>query len=161
VIASRSASTERRKLRPVQSVLLAAGASGLAVGLAAAVTVAVLDLTDSVLYRIGVPACALAVFTFGIFRVAVEADEQGLVVTNIWRTHRLSWATVQEINFAGMFWPSAAALFYVFTPLRVRTVDGRSVYIQASIYDVERVTRYLADGARAAGASVRWGFRLD
>jgi hypothetical protein len=105
-------------------------------------------------------AAGFLVFIRGVIRIAIDADREEIVVRNVWRTHLVRWSTVESIDLAGMIWPGAAAFLYVYTPLRIRTHDGHTVYIQASIADFKRVVHYLRD-ATPPGSSVKWGFRFD
>lgn len=139
---------------------MSGGGAGIAVAVASWFVFAAAGLgTSDLLLGIG-SACGLVVFVRALLRVRVRADEHEVVVVNTWRTHRIHWPSIESIDLAGMFWPSAAALLYVFTPLRIRTRDGGTVYVQASIADFVRVLDYLRRTAPADSA-VKWGFRFD
>ena len=123
---------------------------------------AALGLTGAQVLFWSVPAvCSIAVLLRAALRVGVEADENEIVVTNLWRTHRVPWTLVTEVSLAGMFWPSSVAAFFaLWSPLRIRTRDGRSVFIQASLDNVERVVAYLRESSTHAH-KVTWGSRVD
>jgi hypothetical protein len=148
------------RIRPVQSVLLTASASGGVVAVAGWFVLAAFGLAQNTLAFVLVSVLGVAVALRGILRVSLEADANGVVVRNVWRTHHVPWSSVSSIELAGMFWPGAAALLYVFTPLRMRMQDGRSIYLQASIADLQRVVAFLR-GAAPAHSALKWGFRFD
>jgi hypothetical protein len=150
-----------RPLRPWQSILLVGCASGVVLSVLAAFSLAALGAhkREWLFWTV----CLLVFFAIlarAAWRIAVLANEENIVVTNLWRTHRLRWAAVERIDDAGAIWPGAAALVYAFTPLRIRTRDGRYVYVQASINDFDAATAYLRASSRHAHEII-WGFRLD
>lgn len=154
------ASGSSTRLRPVQSVVMSAVAAGGVTAAGGVLVLAVLGLEQNKLLLGTLAVATVAIVARALSRISVEVDDEVVVVVNTWRTHRVAWAAVDAIDLAGMLWPSAAALLYVYTPLRVTTRDGRTIYIQGSIADFQRIARALRSAA-PPGIQFRWGFSFD
>jgi hypothetical protein len=124
---------------------MAGGSTAFVVGLLTAILLVALEpgVSSWLFWTVSV-GVALVVLLRAVLRIRVEIDRHEITVINLWRTHRLSWASVREIDVAGMVWPSTAAFYFaLWSPVRIRTQDGRSVYIQASLDNRDRVTSLL------------------
>jgi hypothetical protein len=60
-----------------------------------------LDSPQGALVAVGLSAGGLAVmaFAFRVWRRGIDADAEGVVVTNLLRTHRLTWSELVDISF--------------------------------------------------------------
>jgi hypothetical protein len=138
-------------------VLIVAGSSACVLTFPlGAVLAVVLDGAHSALFWSVVVGSALIIFSLGVVRIAVEADENEIVVRNLWRTHRIRWTSVASIVKPTAYWPGSAILTAATPPLRIETHDGRRTHIDASVDNSERVARFLRESSGNA-SGVQWG----
>jgi hypothetical protein len=150
----------RNKMRPLTAVLITTAASAVVVTFPIVIVLAVvLKGSNETLFWILSTAPALAIFVFGALRIAIAADEDEIVVTNLWKTHSLRWAQVHEIDSPDAFWPGAAILSAATPPIRIQTREGRRVYVAASVDNAARVADFLRRSSSYA-KNVKWGTRV-
>lgn len=153
---------KRLRLRPLPSVLLASGysaLSALAITLVLAVTFRELvggDPPGDATFWLMTWGPAVLVFLWGVGRVAIDVSDEGMIVTNVWRTHRLHWENVVEVRNRGG-WRSPLAWAQMLNPLVITTTDGHRVLVQASMgFIPSESVRTAIRRAIPRGARVRW-----
>jgi hypothetical protein len=119
------------KLRPVESVLIASAYSALGVAIGIGALVLLTPFRSDAAFWIPTGGAFGVVFLVGLIRVSVRVSGDGLVISNVWRTHHVRWAEVAEIRH-GAPWPSLAWFDFV-SWLIILTVDRRRVRVQASL----------------------------
>jgi hypothetical protein len=145
------------RLRPVSAIVIVGVASAALMLMGLAIAFSALGWNDSLWFWVVPSGCAVAIALRAVSRVGIEVSEDSIVVHNLWRSHQVPWNAVADISPAGMVWPSAAALFFaLWSPLRIRTHDGRSIFVEASLDNVDRVARFLRSNSSHADG-IRWG----
>ncbi len=104
------------------------------------------DSPQSVLIAVGLSAGGLAMlaFAFRVWRRGIDADAEGVVVTNLFRTHRLAWSDLVDISFDRVMNDGGGTAYH---RLRLEA-DGRGIVAEApggSTKSGSRLVRTRAD----------------
>jgi len=100
-------------------------------------------------YAIGLVAVmACVVFVAALLRVRCVIASEGIEVVNLWRTYFVPWRAILRTEEA-QGWLGGAFFLSSFEPLRIRTVDGRKVIVQASMLDDKRLIASAIEAGRS------------
>lgn len=140
------------RLRPRQSLFVAAaGAGALARGAASVVVGVPFRDTDFPFWVISGVPFALASLV-ALVRVSIEIGTDEVVVRNVLRTYHVPWTRIAKIDRTD-WWPSPMTLIFLYSIIRVEQSDGRRVYVAAAFEDCDGpVSTALGIAARQPGA---------
>jgi Bacterial PH domain len=133
------APAERVVLRPVASVLAAAIASTSTFALPAMFAIPLLGQRQNDLAWVILGVACAGVFATTTVRVRCVVSAAGIEVVNLWRTRFVPWASVDRVELA-QGWLGGAFFLSSFCPLRIRTIGGDKVIVQASLAEPDKVT---------------------
>jgi len=130
-------------LRPAESVIHTASAWAATIGAIAAAAALLLDPDSSVLFwaLIGVPACAA--FIIAAWRVRLEVTSSEITVSNVRRTYRIRWESVDRIGRVG-WWLGPSLIAPGFSAIGIWTRTGERVVIEASTGELQKAVELLA-----------------
>jgi hypothetical protein len=125
---------ERFVLRPWPALFVAAVSSAVAILLPTSILLALVGLNRNPFAWSALGALTFLVFVVSVVRVRCVISSEGVQVVNLWRTHDVPWTTFRRTELAEG-WLGAAFFLSLFSPIRIRTTDGRKVIVQASLAD--------------------------
>lgn len=138
-------------LRPWLSLLVVATSSAAAFVLTAGFALIPLGLNQNADAWAALGALTALVFLVAIVRVRCVLTSEALEVVNLWRTYSIPWGAVLRTESADA-WVGAAFFLSIFSPLRIRTTDGRKIIVQASLFDDKGlIARSIESGTSAKG----------